>query len=435
LDAGSLLNAYKSLWKEVENQAEYPDDPAVIASFVLRFVYQQLLWNLTPAKMQGNFQRTLGIFGGSSGPSQELCRSFEKASGLALDDFLKIAHVMYGLFKRRASFLCHEFDSALEPHFSPSQISAAEKMLVATRGQFKKYYERHSSLLPLGIPYELNPLLRFPIMLRNDRYWCVYPELINYAATRGLNYYIADAVGGGFSQTFGEAFEEYVCKQLVDCMGSEAVVTEKDERQAGWKGKTNDLTVISGESAILFECKSSGLFSVSKRSASPADLAADIKKNLANAEKGKGLFQLHAKVDAIQRGLIPEPLKIRYASVTKLYSVVLLHDEIWFTNRPEILKNLIDAELKANGIHSFEYQLWHVEELEYLLRAVPARDVVNVVARKFSSPECMSLDLSVFLSTRYKPEPVPIRLFTPNGDSKALRIIRKLAEADVQCPD
>src|ERR1035438_1500887 len=35
-DAGSLLNAYKSLWKEAENQADYPDDPAVIASFVLQ---------------------------------------------------------------------------------------------------------------------------------------------------------------------------------------------------------------------------------------------------------------------------------------------------------------------------------------------------------------------------------------------------------------
>jgi hypothetical protein len=271
--------------------------------------------------------------------------------------------------------------------------------------------------------------------LRDDRYWCVYPELINYAATRGLYFYIADAVGGAFSQAFGEAFEEYVCRQLVDCMGSEMVLTEKDERQSGWNGKTNDLTVISGDSAILIECKNSGLFSVSKRSGSPADLAADIKKNLANAEKGKGLFQLHEKVDAIQRGLIPEPLKTRYASVTKLYSVVLLHDEIWFANRPQILKNLIDDELRAHGIQGFEYQIWHVEELEYLLKAVPASDVFNVVARKFSSPECMSLDLSVFLSSRYKPEPSRIRLFTPNGDSKALRIIRRLAETDVQCPD
>jgi len=435
VDWAPVINAYKTLWREAENRSDYPDTPDVIASFVLRFVYQQLLWNITPSKMDGNFKRTLGIFGGNSAAGRELRLKFESASGLPLEDFLKVAHAMYGIFMGRQSVADHEFSAALQQHFTPSQVSATGKILVATRGKFRKYYETHASPTPGGTPYEMNPLLRFPIMLRDERYWCVYAELINYAATRGLYFYIADAVGGPFNQAFGDAFEDYVCKLLTNSLGPERIITEKDERKAGWKGKTNDLTIILSDAAILFECKNSGLFSVSKRSAAPLDLAADIKMNIANPSKGKGLFQLHAKVEAIRDGKIPEELRARYANVKRFFPVVLLHDELWFANRPEILKNLIDDELKKNRIERFEYQIWHVEELENLLKFVPEAETLKVVEGKFSSPECMALDLSIYLSTRYPLRGMDVRLFTPTGDSKALQIIRKLAEGDAQCPD
>src|ERR1039458_3274184 len=274
-------------------------------------------------------------------------------------------------------------------------------MLVATRSKFAKYYETYASQLPSGIPYELNPLLRYPIMLRDDQYWWVYPELINYASTRGLYFYIADKVGGPFNQAFSRAFEDYVYNLFLYSVNAENIVTENDERQAGWKGKTNDLTIFLGDAAILFECKNSCLFSISKRSATPIDLVADIKRNLVNAEEKVGLFQLHSKLEAIRNGKLPEVLKSRYASVKKFYPVILLHDEIWFANREETLKNLIDNELKRNGIDGFVYQIWHIEELEHLLKTIPRGELLRAIEGKFNSPECRSLDLLVYLSEKY----------------------------------
>jgi hypothetical protein len=435
IDWASVLNAYKLLWKEAENQTDYPDDPEVIASFVLRLAYQQLIWNVSPIKMEQNFQRTMGIFGGNSASSIALRGKFEEGSGLPLDVFLNISKVMYGIFRQLQSAPAHEFASTLQRYFTVAQISNAEKMLVATRSKFRKYYETYASQLPSGIPYELNPLLRYPIMLRDDQYWCVYPELINYASTRGLYFYIADKVGGPFNQAFSRAFEDYVYNLFLYSVNAENIVTENDERQAGWKGKTNDLTIFLGDAAILFECKNSCLFSISKRSATPIDLVADIKRNLVNAEEKVGLFQLHSKLEAIRNGKLPEVLKSRYASVKKFYPVILLHDEIWFANREETLKNLIDNELKRNGIDGFVYQIWHIEELEHLLKTIPRGELLRAIEGKFNSPECRSLDLLVYLSEKYSLKHLGVRMFVPNGVSKALNIFKKLADDDAHCMD
>ena len=37
IDWPAVLNSYKLLWKVTEDSTAYPDDPGVIASFVLRF--------------------------------------------------------------------------------------------------------------------------------------------------------------------------------------------------------------------------------------------------------------------------------------------------------------------------------------------------------------------------------------------------------------
>lgn len=190
------------------------------------------------------------------------------------------------------------------------------------------------------------------------------------------------------------------------------------------------MSVLGEDFAILIECKNSGLFSVSKRSADPVDLVADIRKNLANADKRKGLFQLHDKVENLRRAQLPASLMAKYASIQRFFPVLLIHDGIWFANRPETLKNLIDAELAAHGIHDFEYQIWHVEEFEFLTKSVPRIGLGKVLQEKFTDPRYRSLDLAAYLSGRFGLPDTRIHLFLPHGDSKALRIIRKLADDD-----
>jgi hypothetical protein len=90
----------------------------LIASFVPRFVYQQLTWNITQDKMQANFLRTRGVFGGASQQATELRRRFENAAGLAFEDFLHGAHVLYGLFLRSSSFGDYQLVEAMRSRSS-----------------------------------------------------------------------------------------------------------------------------------------------------------------------------------------------------------------------------------------------------------------------------------------------------------------------------
>ena len=112
-------------------------------------------------------------------------------------------------------------------HLSGATIDRTLRILSATRGGLRKHYEQRVAVPEAtGFVYELNPLLRYPILHRDDRYWCVYPELINYAATRGLYFFITDFADVGLNVAFANAFEAYVAEIFCRAYGDEHVLTE-----------------------------------------------------------------------------------------------------------------------------------------------------------------------------------------------------------------
>jgi putative transposase len=248
--------------------------------------------------------------------------------------------------------------------------------------------------------------------------------------SQNLTHTILDLLGSGFAKAFSNAFEDYVKRICASSFGEANVITENEERQLGWQGKTNDLTILVGDIALLIECKNSGLFALAKRSANPNDIAVDARKNLVNSKHRQGLYQLYDKIASIRANLLPAPLTQRYAAVKNFYPVLLLYDEINFANRPECLKNIIDAELRTTGIQSFDYQIWHVEELEKLLKIVPANELPVLLDEKFRNDRFQTLDLSVYLSIKQGTHQSGLHLMLPKGETKALHLMRSLAEQD-----
>jgi hypothetical protein len=432
-DLQFALNAFKKIWSLAESEgsdAPYSDDSEQIACFALRFVYQQAPFNLDAARMNQNFRRTQALFSEQSETAKNLRGAFEKAAGVNIDIFLKVARAMYAVFVRQSHLPKYDVEKALEKYSSRESVARSIRVLTASRGQFRKYYEKYQAVLPWQVPYEFNPLLRFPVLSHNDQYWCVYPELINYAATRGLYFYLADAIGGDFFKAFADAFEDYVARRCIDKFGRENVITEQDERLQGWQSKTNDITVLIGDSALLLECKNSGLFALAKRSANPQELGTDARKNLVNSKHRQGIYQLHDKIASIRAGELPGPLAERYSRIRNFFPVILLHDEISFANRPECLKNIIDKELRSNGVADFEYQIWHVEELESLITLISPDNIQPVIAEKFRDDDSRTIDLSAYLAKKTGLERLRLHLFMPAGDTKAWRILRGLSEQD-----
>jgi NADPH-dependent 7-cyano-7-deazaguanine reductase QueF-like protein len=211
---------------------------------------------------------------------------------------------------------------------------------------------------------------------------------------------------------------------LSEAMPDAEVLTEDDERRLGWGGKTNDVTVIRGDSAVLIECKLSGLYVNAKRTASPESIIADVRKQIADAKDRRGLFQLHDKLQAIQTRLLPQSLLDKYSNVKHFYPVLLLFDDISQANAAEVLGNIIRDELRANGIDAFEYQIWNLEELEWLTEQSGA-DSLSWIAEKFSSKN-QAMDLSSFVADKAHKEFLRPIMYLPEGDTRAIQILKGL---------
>lgn len=204
------------------------------------------------------------------------------------------------------------------------------------------------------------------------------------------------------------------------------VVTEDEERRLGWKGKTNDVSAIVGDTVLLIECKLSALYVESKRTATPEAVIADVRKQIADGEERRGLFQLYDKIAAIKAGRLPKDLQERYKRVSRFFPVLLLFDDIAHANAPEVLGNIIRDELRAQNVDNFEYQIWQLEELEWLTRSA-GKDTMTWVAEKFSAKNRI-MDLRAYLADKTEQQFLKDTLYLPAGDSSGFDRLRSLSD-------
>jgi hypothetical protein len=121
-----------------------------------------------------------------------------------------------------------------------------------------------------------------------------------------LFFLLADELASDFSRTFGDAFDRYACHLSEHKFGSEAILSEESEAALGWTGKNNDLTIVDGDTSVLFECKTSALFSRAKQTASLDAVRLDICKNIVGHTGKKGLFQFMPKGDTPVRRILEQ---------------------------------------------------------------------------------------------------------------------------------
>jgi hypothetical protein len=309
----------------------------------------------------------------------------------------------------------------------PQHVQMVLEFLAANRPERAAFYNSKLRLdKPAEKPYEINSLLRYPIVKYDYEYFAPYPELIGYASTRGLFFRFCEEGGEAFRTPFVAAFEANVAKMLRATLPAAEILTEEDERVAGWTGKANDVTLISGDAALLIECKLSGLFVEAKRTAAPDAIIADIKKQVANGQSRKGLFQLHDKIRAVQTAKLPSALQEKYKNVTRFFPVLLLFDAIEHANSPVTLGNIVRDELLAYGVKDFTYQIWHFEELSWLTEYAGTA-LMDWVAEKFER-RYNTIGLNSFVGDKVKVDFLSMLMYMPSGDTKAYKILKRISD-------
>lgn len=430
-DLAGLLNPYKDFWAAAESENIYENDEVFLGTFIFRFIYQQLPFLIFPERVESLFDHARKLYAADTSISKQ----FEDRAKIPLTVFTSVAQRLYELFRSAPSAnsdgLRREISAAEQHH-----LDAALEVLAATASRFEQLYAKTRAQTLAEKPYEFNPLLRYPLIRLGVRYYAPFPELIPYAATRGLYFYLLDEFEKEFSEAFGLAFQRYSAELARTKLATLHVLTEEDERGAGWRGKTNDFTVFDQDKAALFECKTSGLFFRSKSHASLSEVQADIRKTLANSEDRSGLFQLYDKLKAIKEKKLPPPLMARYGAAKEFYPVIILYDRIQHGNAPHVLGNIIKKELAYTGITDFDFQIWHIEEVENLCELLPAEEFIRVVAKKFSSQSLHNKDLNAYLYSRTQKRYLRPHLFLPRGEGRAWQTVKSLAdETAVEAPD
>jgi hypothetical protein len=422
LKIAPALNGYKKFWKEAEELNPYADDDKSVAMFILRLVYQQVTFLVYQPRLPQLLARTKQIFT----IDDDLRKAVESLAGMEVSILTELAESVYNLFAFTPTMSAPALRRSLPEHLRP-HLDSYLKFQSGTRSEFRLLCNATKAIELAERPYEFNPLLRFPLLYYEEGLVAPFPELLIYGATRGLFFRLGEI---GKSQYFGRAFEQYACQLVAEAVGSPSVLTEAEERKLGWEGKTNDFTVISGDVALLFECKTSALFSEGKRAASVDAIRRDIHKNLVNSKERAGLFQLYDKIHAIKSQQLPAALTERYKGVQYFFPVILLYDYIQHANADQVLGNLLRSELSHHGIVNFDFQIWHIEELEDLLGTISADDLLSAIEEKFSDPRYRQWDLDTYLHTRTGIAHFASQIFVPNGKTKALDILTALAAAE-----
>jgi len=341
--------------------------------------------------------------------------------GLETRSFFEVAAILFERFSLSAVYSERDLAGVVD---QPT-LRKVLTVLSASRAERLDFHKNKLEVSsPSAKPYELNSLLRYPIIRREAKLYCPYPQLIGYAATRGLFFRWSEEDRGSFLEPFRQSNESYVKEVLCSALPNAEILTEEDERKLGWKGKANDVTAIIGDSALLIECKTSGLYVDAKKTASPNSIISDVRKIIADAKERRGLFQLYDKSQAIRSKSLPTKLMEKYKNVERIYPVLLLFDEIQMANKAEVMGNIIKTELTDNGIGGFDYQIWHLEELDRLAE-IAKSDLIHWTDEKFAAAN-KEIDLNSFLAEKSGKNFLRLILFIPEGETRAIRVLRDL---------
>src|SRR6266516_362175 len=212
-DLSRPFNRYKKFWAAAEKENEYPGQPDFVAAFIFRFIYQQVPYIVHRSRISVMFGRAKDLY--LSNPTAVTTRmpwslsAFEHKANVPLDVFLRAAQNICAMYLKCRKADKESLTKTLDQE-DRRWIDPILALLSADRRKFRSSYATWKADSFREIPYEFNPLLRFPIVLHDSQYWAPFPELIAHAATTGLYFYMADTFGEPFQKTFAEMFSNYV---------------------------------------------------------------------------------------------------------------------------------------------------------------------------------------------------------------------------------
>ena len=255
--------------------------------------------------------------------------------------------------------------------------------------------------------YIFNSLKSFPVVeTQIEKRVIPIPRFLIDSCTYGIYYNLMDKFKDSksniFLEFFGkEIFENYVGLLLKQRYRNKELLKEWEYRKRREICKTSDWTIISGDTAILIECKTSGM---NKEAKSFADLE-QVKKNL-RLRVVQAIKQMNSIVCNVKKST--KGLE-RLFNINKFYFVIITFDRIFLAGTHAI-KELIQKELDKMNIGKYpDYQVLSIEELENLLPFLETYSFEYILSEKFKDKDWSTYDFDVFISHFLKERKIDLR--------------------------
>ncbi|HEY3569928.1 MAG TPA: hypothetical protein VGP73_18485 [Thermoanaerobaculia bacterium] len=188
-------------------------------------------------------------------PEHQFSVAFREVHGIDLNTFLELSFALMSRFVVSESYTVDEgFFANLAPSYPPGTIPAFLSIL----SRDLESLGRELSALPKdGVLHEIiepTPLLRFPLLRENNRYYCYLVHLLFRTVQNFVYDTLRAADAQAFTNKFGHVFERYLERGL--SYASIEYMTESElAAQLPSGSKLVDFAILSEDATVLIDAK------------------------------------------------------------------------------------------------------------------------------------------------------------------------------------
>ncbi|MBN2186340.1 MAG: hypothetical protein JW732_02690 [Dehalococcoidia bacterium] len=376
-----------------------PSDPKeklfslMIRLAYLQFPFQEEMHYVLPRHLM------LYLYSKVNAPVLELDSEAYKHFGMRIQEYLTIglaffaASLEHSAFSR--SFVEKTTVQSMQKYLTAEKVDRFLERTSADFSTFRDMCMQEIENYPEGGTYRFNPLFDRPIIIRKDGRFCIpVPMLVLYVVTKGLYYDFLELFrtdgGNTFAEWFGHAFEHYGGILLKQAFGKQNVYPEPVYGKASKRGP--DWTVLQRNSAMVLEFRSGRLNKKSKVYGDYSDVAALLKRNIVDP-----LLKLPGKIEDIKSGLTNIPSN----GNMEFFPCVVTYEPLHWN---ELFRDIVQRELKAEGVSEYEFELMSIEDLEWLLSWGTHESPTHFLQAKRENPQWKVIGVKQLVGIKMKEE-------------------------------
>jgi hypothetical protein len=302
-------------------------------------------------------------------------------TGLSLEEFLAIGFAyLAGVTNYTRIHRHFAARGIFEGKISVDQCEAFLKLTSTTYEDFRVASEPYKVNNPRYVKTEFNVLAQRPLVVVGDELIAPVPRLLLHRISDGIRYDLRDHLRledrNPFSEYFGLLFEWYTGRLLKSAFSPSTVFPEPVYGRPELRGP--DWIVIDGDTALLFECRTSGLALASKTTADREQLIEDLKRILIQTAR-----RFPGKVSDLRAG----KTNVDLDGVTNFVPIVLTHEPAYVE---PVLRSFAARELSNEALDYVHFDISDLETLASWNREFPMKEILKewVVAYRASPVDC-----------------------------------------------